>query len=451
MSVRPPSVHKLVEHPSLHEVRERYGREAVVRAARAVIDALRSQTQTGASEVAIETLAEEVRTALSTRPLPFRSVLNATGVVLHTNLGRAPLGHALAAAIEAASGYCDLEMDLGDGKRASRLRDVDQLVAHLSGAEAGVVVNNNAAAVLLGVAALAKGASVGVSRGHLVEIGGGFRLPTILQASGSALLEVGTTNRTHLGDYEEAIDAGCGMLLLVHRSNFVQRGYVAEPESKEVVALAHRRAVPVVLDLGSGAMVALPGQLRGRELTVPEAVLQGFDAVCFSGDKLLGGPQAGFIVGRGDAVKECRSHPLARALRCDKLQLAAVLATLSLYQRGEAVRTVPVLRMLDVDEASLSARAQHWRQAIGSGEVVSCQDAIGGGSLPEAELEGFALAIEHPDPDRFLKTLRQQTPAVVAHIERDRVLLHPRTVDPAADDELIDGVQRALAACAELR
>ncbi|MBI5508087.1 MAG: L-seryl-tRNA(Sec) selenium transferase [Deltaproteobacteria bacterium] len=441
-----PAVQKLAEDPDLAPHVARYGREAVVKAAAAVIDRARVALKAGAPPPLYADLVAGVQHTLERRPALYQQVINATGVILHTNLGRAPLPAAAWDAMRAAGDACDLELDLATGKRASRLRGVAAPLVAVTGAEAGFTVNNNAAAVLLGLAALAGRKPTAISRGHLVEIGGGFRLPTIMEASGSPLLEIGTTNRTHLADYRQAIEAGAALILLVHRSNFVMSGYVTEPQPAEVIGLAHEHHVPVMLDLGSGALFDTVPFGLPRELTVTQAVLAGFDVVCFSGDKLVGGPQAGHIVGRRAAVERLRKHPLARAVRCDKLQLAAAVATLDLYARGEAVRQVPIWRMLETPTEALVARAESWAAAVGQGEVVTAFDAVGGGSLPEGQIAGCALALTTDDPDALLASLRRLRPPIIGHIDDDRVLLHPRTVLTEDDPRVVAGLVAALAA-----
>jgi L-seryl-tRNA(Ser) seleniumtransferase len=440
-----PAVHVLVENLGMATAVAEYGREAVVQAARAVLESARERARESGEAPGLATLLEEVSRRLGTRPTLYQTVLNATGVVLHTNLGRAPMPKPVWQAMRQALGYCDLELDLGTGKRASRLRGVEEPLVAVTGARAGMVVNNNAAAVLLGLAALAGEQPTAISRGHMVEIGGGFRLPTIMEASGSPLIEIGTTNRTHLKDYREALDAGAALLLFVHRSNFVMSGYVTEPEPEQVIALAHERGVPVMLDLGSGALRETAGHGLPEELTVQRAVRMGFDLVAFSGDKLLGGPQAGYLVGDPAAVESARSHPLARALRCDKLQLVGCVATLELYRRGEAESQIPIWSMLSAPRDLLRVRAESWHAAIGTGEVIDCIDAVGGGSLPEGRLEGSALSLASDDPDSLLLALRRATPPVIGHIVEDQVLLHPRTVRPEDDEALASAVRAALA------
>jgi L-seryl-tRNA(Ser) seleniumtransferase len=440
-----PAVHQLAQDPALTDVVLALGREAVVEASRRVVDEARADLRSGGAAPARDALVGEVRRLLASRPTCYQTVINATGVVLHTNLGRAPLPEAAWQAMREARDYCDLEMELATGKRASRQRGVEAALLALCHAEAGMVVNNNAAAVLLGLAGLAGTRPTAISRGHLVEIGGGFRLPTIMEASGSPLLEVGTTNRTHLEDYAIAIEQGAALILFVHRSNFVMSGYVSEPPIEAVLALAAANNVPVMLDLGSGALFDTAAYGLPEELTVPRAVALGFDVVTFSGDKLMGGPQAGWLVGRGSAIDALRRHPLARAVRCDKLQLAAGVATLELYRRGEAMKQVPVWTMIATTKAVLRERAEAWRVAVGRGDVVDADDAVGGGSLPEGKLAGCALRLSVPEPDIFMTALRQGAPPVVGHIEADHVLLHPRTVHPSQDAQLIAALRAALA------
>lgn len=439
-----PAVHVLVAALEDEGAVALYGREPVTRAVRDVLARTREETKRGRATPEMPALLAGARALLAERPRLYRPVLNATGVLLHTNLGRAPIAAPVWEAMGAASGYADLELDLASGKRASRHRSVEATLTAVTGAEAVLVVNNNAAAVLLAITGLAAGKPTAVSRGHLVEIGGGFRLPTIVAAAGSPLLEIGTTNRTHLGDYTEALDRGAAVILLVHRSNFVMTGYVGEPTAAEVIGLGRERGVPVVLDLGSGALLDTANAGLPAELTVGRAVAAGFAAVCFSGDKLLGGPQAGIIAGRKEVVAALGRHPLARALRCDKTRLAGVWATFELYRRGEAERVLPIWRSLRTPAAELRARAETWREAIGAGEVVAAADAVGGGSLPEGTLPGFALAVGDGDAEALAMRLRSQAPPVVGHIVEGRVLLHPRTIAPEDEDALVASVRAAL-------
>jgi L-seryl-tRNA(Ser) seleniumtransferase len=357
-------------------------------------------------------------------------VLNATGVIVHTNLGRAPLAAAARDAVgAAASGYANLEYDLQAGRRGSRQGHVDELLCALTGAEAALAVNNGAAAVLLAVAALAgPGSEVVVSRGQLVEIGGAFRIPDVIASSGAALVEVGTTNRTRLRDYERAVGERTGAILRAHQSNFATVGFVEAVEIEPLVALGP----PVIDDVGSGRMDDGLRQLAD-EPSVRRSVAAGAAIVCCSGDKLLGGPQAGLLMGRADAIATARSHPLARAVRIDKLSLAALAATLRLYRDPEqARREVPVLAMLDADPEALRARAERLAAAFG-GEVVTATAKVGGGALPLLELAGPVARIADPAPDRLAARLRTEEPPIVGRIADGALLLDPRTL---TDDEV---------------
>ncbi|MGN6373607.1 MAG: L-seryl-tRNA(Sec) selenium transferase [Solirubrobacteraceae bacterium] len=368
-----------------------------------------------------------------------RRVLNCTGVVIHTNLGRVPLSEsAIAAVEEAARGYSNLEMDMGSGRRGSREDHVRGLLRELTGAEDALVLNNGAAAVLLAVAALAR-ARVVVSRGQLVEIGGGFRIPEIVAQAGAELLEVGTTNRTRLEDYTRVLD-GEDVLLRVHQSNFRTVGFVEQVEIEPLCSLG----IPVIDDLGSGALLS-DARALAEEPQVRTSVAAGAALVCFSGDKLLGGPQAGVIVGRAEAVHACRRHPLARAMRIGRLPLAALEATLALYRDPQrAMREIPVLRMLCVDRRTLARRAQRLAEATG-GEIVDAVARVGGGALPLAELEGpvVALAPTGGDAAVLAGALRRGDPALVPRIADGRVLIDPRTLAEEEVEMAIGAIRAA--------
>ncbi|HEX3317349.1 MAG TPA: L-seryl-tRNA(Sec) selenium transferase [Solirubrobacteraceae bacterium] len=400
-----------------------------VDAARAAVAAAR-QAALGGDRTELDVLADaRARLAAAERPT-LRRVLNATGVIVHTNLGRAPLpAAARAAAAATASGYANLEYDLGTGRRGSRLAHVEELLCALTGAEAALAVNNGAAAVLLAAAALAgPGREVVVSRGQLVEIGGSFRIPDVIAQSGARLVEVGTTNRTRLRDYERALGERTGAILRAHQSNFATVGFVEAVEIEPLAALVP----PVIDDVGSGRLDdGLP--LLADEPSVRRSVAAGAAIVCCSGDKLLGGPQAGLMIGRRDAIAAAREHPLARAVRIDKLSLAALAATLRLYRDPErARREVPVLAMLDADPAVLRARAERLAAAF-AGEVVQATAKVGGGALPLLELAGPVARIPDPAPDRLAARLRAGEPPIVGRIADGALLLDPRTL---TDDEV---------------
>ena len=369
---------------------------------------------------------------VAARTPSLRRVLNATGVLVHTNLGRAPLARAaLERVVEVGGGYSNLEYDLTEGTRGSRQEHLAGLLRRLTGAEAALVVNNNAAAVLLALAALADGREVVVSRGELIEIGDGFRIPDVLARSGARLVEVGTTNRTKAGDYESAIGLGTALLLRVHQSNFRVVGFSERPQLEELAAVARGHDLPLVDDLGSGALGSV-----GDEPTPAESLRAGADLVCFSGDKLLGGPQAGVVVGRAELVERLRRHPLQRALRADKLTLAALEGTLMLALDPRSRDDVPVLRMLHEPLETVRARAERLAGLVG-GEVEETVARVGGGALPLAELPSAACAVE----EALAKHLRHGAPPVVAVVRDGRTLLDCRTL---AEDE-IDLVAGAVA------
>jgi L-seryl-tRNA(Ser) seleniumtransferase len=400
-----------------------------VAAARAAIDAARAALLEG-EEQDVDFLADARARLTARERASLRGVINATGVIVHTNLGRAPLPAAARDAVTAAaSGYANLEYELGSGRRGSRQAHVDELLCELTGAEAGLAVNNGAASVLLAAAALAgPGREVVVSRGELVEIGGSFRIPDVIAQSGSTLVEVGTTNRTRVADYERAIGERTGALLRVHQSNFATVGFVEAVEIEALAALGP----PVIDDVGSGRMDEGLTQLAD-EPSVRRSVAAGAAIVCCSGDKLLGGPQAGLMVGRAGAIAAARAHPLARAARIDKLSLAALAATLRLYRDPErARREIPVLAMLEADPAVLRARAQRLADALG-GEVVEAAAKVGGGALPLLELEGPVARFNDPAPDRLAARLRAGDPPLIGRIADGALLLDPRTM---TDDEV---------------
>jgi L-seryl-tRNA(Ser) seleniumtransferase len=414
-----------------------------VAAAREAIDAGREAVLSGGPLPSEEELASAAAERLARLTQPsLRRVINATGVVLHTNLGRAPLAPAAVARVtEAAAGYSNLEYDLESGRRGSRGAHVEQLLCDVSGAGAALAVNNNAAAVMLALAALAGDGEVLVSRGELVEIGGSFRIPDILAHSGASLVEVGTTNRTRLADYAEAIGERTTAILRVHQSNFRIVGFTEQPAAAELAALARERGIAMVDDLGSGALEEIHG-----EPTVREAVATGADLVCCSGDKLLGGPQAGILFGRAEAVERCKRHPLARAMRLDKLQLAALEATLRLH-RDEGPAALPALAMVDAPEDGLRVRAEAMAAAIGPSAAVGRGSATpGGGSLADVSLEGPICRVDPGDvgPDALQARLRENDPPVIARIVDGQVVLDPRTMSDEETALAATAVREAL-------
>lgn len=362
-------------------------------------------------------------------------VINATGVILHTNLGRAPLSNATIQAMnDVASSYSNLEYDLSKGQRGSRLIHAESILQKLTGVEAALVVNNNASAVLLVLSALANKKNVVIARSQLVEIGGGFRVPDVMKQSGAKLVEVGTTNKTRLSDYESALENPIGLIMHAHRSNFKIVGFTEEPELKNIVDVAHKANVIVVDDLGSGALIDTAKYGLAHEPTVQESLAAGVDLVCFSGDKLLGGPQAGIIIGKKELIDKIKKHPLARVVRADKTCLAGVAATLLHYLKDEAEREIPIVKMMSLTPEQVKVHAEAWRDSLGQGEVVKSKSTVGGGSLPEESMSTFVLALSVKSPDKFLKKLREANPPIIARTENDKVLFDPRTV---LDDDLL--------------
>jgi len=421
-------------------------RERFTRTAREILARARAARASGDAA----TFAAETHAALAERErLTLRSVINATGVVLQTNLGRAQLSPRALAAIAAAAGAVTVEYDLVAGKRGERHGHAARLLADLALAEDAVVVNNNAAAVLLALAALASRKEVIVARGELVEIGGGFRIPDVLRRSGAKLVEVGTTNRTYTRDYAGAISDKTGAILRVHASNFKITGFVARAEGRDLAALAHEHSIAFIHDLGSGTFIDTSRYGLGKELTIGEAVREGADVVTFSGDKLLGGPQAGIAVGRAEHIAALRIHPLMRALRPDKLTIAALLATLETYRSGTAEAELPVWRMIAAAPRALASRARSVAAKLAaagiSAEVMEVRSTVGGGSLPEETQPSFAVTIGGGPATKIAQALRSADPPVVARIVEERVALDLRSVLPEDDEVLARAVVGALA------
>jgi len=408
-------------------------RPLVVAAVRSALERAREEIRAGADP---GDLADRVESELAAaRGARLRRVINATGVIVHTNLGRAPLARdALERVASVAAGYSNLEYDVEEGARGSRQDHVAPILRRLTGAEAALVVNNNAGAVLLALAALAEGREVVVSRGELIEIGDGFRIPDVLARSGARLREVGTTNRTRAADYDRAIGPETAVLLRVHQSNFRVVGFTEQPRLEELVRLGRAHGIPVVDDLGSGVLVELEGEPSARD-----ALNAGADLVCFSGDKLLGGPQSGIVVGRADLIEKLRRHPLQRALRADKLTLAALEGTLALYLDPErAVREIPVLRMLGEPLEAVRGRAERLAELAG-GEIEETVGRVGGGALPLAELPSFACAVE----EELAAPVREGEPPIVGILRDGRLLLDCRTLTDDEVDEVAAAIGRA--------
>ncbi len=443
-----PSVDRILQHPAVAPLRGRYANGRLAEQARAVLERARGDlANCSRSPADLEGLAQAVVASMEAldRP-PLRPVINATGVVLHTNLGRAPLSDATRAAMDAAGrGFSNLEYDLAAGRRGSRFDHLSALLKTVTGAEAGLAVNNNASALLLSLAALAAGREVVVSRGQAVEIGGGFRIPDIVRQSGATLVEVGTTNRTRIDDYRGALGAAGGALLRIHASNFKIIGFTEQPSLSEMRTVANEGGALLLDDLGSGCLLDTQRYGLSPEPTVQDSLANGADLALFSGDKLLGGPQAGIIIGRAEIVAKIGSHPLARAVRPDKTTIAGLAATLRHYLLGEAETQIPVWRMIATPVDTLGQRARTWRDAIGTGAVIDARSMVGGGSLPGESLPTRALALTlSGGASRLADRLRTGKLAIVARVEDDSLLLDPRTVDPSEDEAVIGGLQRVL-------
>lgn len=445
-----PSVDRLLKHQRIEGLGQAYAHDVVVDLVRQHLDLARTSIAGGSAGPSPDELAESI--CLHAQAL-FRAgpqrVINAAGVILHTNLGRAPLSTQAAAAMgQAAQGYCNLEIDLHSGRRGSRQVHVEHLLCQVSGAQAALAVNNNASAVLLALSALARRKEVLVSRGQEVEIGGGFRVPEVMQQSGARLVEVGTTNRTYAADYERAIGPRTAAILNVHYSNFKMVGFTESPAIWELVALGERYGLPILDDLGSGCLIDTARFGLDAEPMVQQSVAAGCALSMFSGDKLIGGPQAGLIVGKREMVERLRRHPLARAVRIDKIRLAGLSTTLLHYLKGEAETQIPVWRMIAMGREQVEQRARTWAQAIGeAASVVSGESMVGGGSLPGNTLPTALVSVRgRGQAQRLARRLRSQDPPLVGRIERDTLLLDPRTVLPEEDEEVLRALKRAIAA-----
>jgi len=439
-----PSVEELLDSPDLVAAGEKFGRGLVTDAVREVLEGLRREILAGGDvdreRLRIESIAAAATAAAAKAAQPsLRPLVNATGVVVHTNLGRSVLAaEAMRAVEEVSVSYSNLEYDLEAGRRGSRHDHITDIIVRLTGAEEALVVNNNAAAVLLALATFAAGREVVVSRGELIEIGGSFRIPDIMASSTARLVEVGTTNKTKLADYQAAIGDETAMLLLVHSSNYAVVGFTAEVAADELARLGHERDLVVTHDLGSGVLADIPA--FADEPSVFDSLEAGMDVVTFSGDKLLGGPQAGVVVGKAEHIRKMKAHPMARAMRVDKMTLAALQATLALYLRPEkALERIPTLRMLSEDDASLRARAQELVSGVGaamgeegSAGLEQAASKVGGGALPLLELDSWVCAVSPASVsvDQLAARLRGTDPPVIGRIQKERLLLDARTVLP---------------------
>lgn len=453
-----PAVHELLASSSFSGLIEEHGRESVTHQLRQLLDELRKAAQQGvavAEQLKIKSLSSQVKERLQeSNRLYLQPVINATGIMLHTNLGRAPLAQeALDAAVMAGEGYLNLELDLKTGKRSHRSLAVRSRLMQLLHCASATVVNNNAAATVIALRALARGKEVVVSRGELVEIGGSFRIPDIMAVSGAILKEVGTTNITRISDYEKAVTDNTALLLRVHASNYRIEGHTEAPSLEELVSLGRKLQLPVLDDIGSGALIDMKTWGLDDEPLAWESLEAGADLVMFSGDKLLGGPQAGILAGRADLIQKIEGDPLMRAFRVDKMTLAALEATLRLYANPDkALEQIPLLRMLKIPLALLQERAYALARYLGnvpglSAHVVNTEAMAGGGSLPGKSVSSAGLAIrsEQHSAQTLSQRLRQQQPAILGRIENDQLIFDLRTVPPDKDQLILEMVQQAIA------
>ncbi|MCP4775389.1 MAG: L-seryl-tRNA(Sec) selenium transferase [Planctomycetaceae bacterium] len=453
-----PSVNQLLESPQLKQMVETVNHSVVVDGVRSFLDDLREQVSTESGEVSIPTpseIADKIANWLKTEEKPYlRPVINGTGIILHTGLGRAPLAKSAIESVQSISeGYASVEVDVRTGERGQRIKSVEKLLCELTGAEAAAVVNNNAAATMLALSAMAAGQEVIVSRGQLIEIGGSYRLPDVMECSGAKLREVGTTNKTHLFDYQRAINEETGALLKVHPSNFEVVGFTKTVSTKEMVTLAAEHGLPVIDDVGSGALIDFSEFGLMDEPVVSQSIKDGADVVLFSGDKLIGGPQCGIIIGKKKYIDTILSNPLMRAMRVDKMTLAALSATLRIYRDEDRARTeIPILRMLSMPKENLKLRAEkvvaqlsHLAE-LETCEAVEADSMLGGGSLPTQKLSTWCVALtpKTHSVDSLSAGLRNSEPSVIGRVQKERYYLDMRTVQPSQDAGLVEAVEAFL-------
>lgn len=439
-----PSVDRLLTSDRGLLLKQEFGHQLTVKAIQDVLNTIRNNFTAQAGKVPepgsiLDSVKNQLQAWTKRSLFP---VINASGVIIHTNLGRAPLStEALSEIALVSQGYSSLEFDMDAGSRGSRLIHAEKLFQQLLGVEAALVVNNNAAAVLLILSTLARNKKVIISRSQLVEIGGGFRIPDVMKQSGARLVEVGTTNRVHLSDYQQAIDPDVAAVMRAHYSNFSMVGYTSEPQLEDIADVAHKNGLWLFDDLGSGALLDTEKFGLKHEPMVQESLSAGADLVCFSGDKLLGGPQAGIILGKGELISQLKKHPLARAVRADKTALAGLSRTIVHYLVGEAEEKVPVWKMIAAEISDLKKRASSWQKELNQGEILETESMVGGGSLPGETLPTNVLALSSEYPQTFVRNLRGGNPAVIARIENERVLFDPRTVRPEQDQALVEAIK----------
>lgn len=439
-----PSVDSLLGLNEFIQLGHAYGDRLVVESLRETLVDYRTVNPKAQKDFPLQEIVQQVENLLKRKTqLTLLPVINATGVILHTNLGRAVLPASVQSRLgEISRTYSTVEYDLETGARGSRSLHAREMLIRLTNAEDALVVNNNAAAVLLVLTVLAKKKKVAISRGQLVEIGGGFRVPEVMQASGAKLVEIGTTNRVRLEDYEAAIKEGASLVMHVHPSNFKVIGFAEEPGLDELVTLAHAHGTFFIDDLGSGALIDTSRFGLSKEPMVQDSVRAGADLVCFSGDKLLGGPQAGIIVGKKELIARIKKNPLARAVRVDKLCLAALEATLIHYIKDEALKEIPTWMMIAEPQDEIRKRAEVWQYRTGMGEVIPERSTIGGGSLPGETLPTYVLSIKVKQVDKVLAALRKNSPPIIARINEDRIFFDPRTVLHSEEEVFLQGLTR---------
>ncbi|MCK4901655.1 MAG: L-seryl-tRNA(Sec) selenium transferase [Anaerolineales bacterium] len=445
-----PSIDTMLHSHTAAELIALYGRPLTLEAIRYVLSGIRQDyRQRGATIPSPDKVLQRAGRVLNEWTAPtLQPVINATGVILHTNLGRAPLSESAITAMQAVSqGYSTLEYDIHLGKRGSRYTHTEDLLKRLTGAESALVVNNNASALLLILSALARRRRVLISRTQLIEIGGGFRIPEVMKQSGTILVEIGTTNRVHLSDYQEAVDEQpIKMVMRAHRSNFQLVGFTSEPTLEEIADVAHGAGLLMVDDLGSGTLIDTTRFGLEHEPTIQESLAAGADLVCFSGDKLLGGPQGGIIVGRADLIAKLRKHPMARAIRADKLALSGLSATLLHYLKDEAEREIPIWQMISTTTDMIKSRAENWATTLEQGEVILGESAVGGGSLPGGRLPTYLFALKVKSAGGFMAALREEHPPIIARVDEDKIVFETRTVMPKQEGAFLVGLQNVLSA-----
>ncbi len=441
-----PSVNAVLQSPAADTLINTAGRKMAVKAIRQSLDQIREKMLSGIPLPDVGVIIKAAKKFVSewTQPSLY-PVINASGIILHTNLGRAPLSDETIKAMQVVSAsYNNLEFDLQKGKRGKRSIHAEDVLKKLTGAESALVVNNNAAAVLLILSALAKRKKVIIPNSQLIEIGGGFRIPDVMRQSGAKLIPVGTTNRIHLSDYLQALEDGASLVLNAHHSNFKIIGFTTEPKLKDVITAAHDHSVPFVYDLGSGAMIDTSAYGLAHEPTVFEAVSAGADIICFSGDKLLGGPQAGIIIGTLELMEKIKRHPMARAVRADKTCLSGISTTLIHYLKGEAEDKIPIWKMIALGVDTIHQRALGWKKSIGQGSVIEGNSMVGGGSLPGETLPTYLLSLDIPKANKFLSRLRALPFPIIARIEGGQALFDPRTVLPNQEEAFLLGLKKVL-------